>query len=173
MLPESSDGWDVNDSSFSQFGLVNQECINLFVAKVDIVDVIPDIMNHTRSITGNLIVLPSNKILEVTDSHWEVPGVNNLFTETDAKSVLKLSCKPYDSKLVQEINPQDVSIDPVVPYTTLDTYFNELINQTNAQNVGAETTPTVPTVSNNKGLVDGTSNKPPIDKTTSDVWGQF
>jgi len=171
-LPEATDDWDSSGESFNPFGLTNFENISLFIAKSQLVDNIPDMLNKVSSITGNLVVLPNNKIMEITNTSWQTPGINNLFTQKDQRSVIKLSCKPYDTKLIEELNPIDISVDPNVPYTTLDSYFNELIKQTTAQDTNAEVTPSVSTVAKTGG-VDTVVPKPPVDKTTSDVWGQF
>jgi len=133
MLPEASDDWEASDVSFGQFGLSNFENVTLFVSKNLINETIPDIASGINRITGNIIVLPNNKIMEITNVSWEVPGINNLFTQKDAKSVIKLSCKPYDNKLVSELDPIDISVEPDVPYESLDNYFNELINVSDAQ----------------------------------------
>jgi len=175
-LPENSEGWDQSDNSFNQFGLNNFENINLFVSKMDLMDVVPDLANHTSSVTGNLIVLPNNKVMEISNTSFEVPGVNNLYVNTDAKSVLMLTCIPYNNKLISEVSSTDVSVDPNVPNVALDTYFNELINQTTQQNTNAEVTPSVPVVQKGTGA-NGTDTvvvQPPVDKTTEpDVWGNF
>jgi len=173
-MPENSDDWDQGDSSFGQFGLTNFENINLFVSKKNIIDTVPDLANNTGTLTGNLIVLPNQKIMEITNAMWEVPGVNNLFTYNDGKSVIKITCKPYDHKIVDEINPTDISLDPNVPYQTLDVYFNELINQTAQQDAVAEIIPSVPVVQKGVGGIDTVSIQPPVDKNTEpDIWGQF
>jgi hypothetical protein len=173
MLPEISEDWDTSGIAFNSYGLTNFENIQLFVSKASIVDAIPDIANELQSITGNLIVLPNNKIMEITSSMWEVPGINNLFTYKDTKSVLKLTCIPYNNKLIQELDNVDIgTVEPDVPYETLDVYFNELIDQTTDQNIEAEVTPSVPTVEKTGGI-DTTVQKPIVDRSEDDVFGKF
>jgi len=135
MLPENSEDYESTDYAFSDFGLSNFENINLFVSKANIIDAVPGLVSGVEHVTGNLVILPNNKIMEIVNASWEVPGINNLYTYNDVKTVLKLSCKPYDSKLIQELNPLDISMDPNgLPYNTLDSYFQELNAQTNVQN---------------------------------------
>jgi len=172
MLPESTDDWTQTNDSFSQFGLVNFENINLYVSKKLVVDYVPQLAQNQGTLTGNLIVLPNQKIMEITSSVWEVPGINNLFTSNVQKSVIKLSCKPYDNKLTSEVQPIDVSVTPGAPYNSLDVYFNELIAQTAAQNVEAEVTPNVVTVQKT-GAIDITVKKPTVDTSVKDIWGNF
>lgn len=164
MLPEVSEDWEQTDFSFSQFGITNTENINLFASYPQFVNAGLD----PNEITGNLIVLPNNKIMEITHVSFEVPGVNNLFVYDDQKSVIKLGCKPYDFKLIQELDNVDISVDPQVPYETLDTYFQELIDRSDAQDTEAEVTPQV-TVNVNDTKVE----KAIVDRTEDDIWGSF
>lgn len=165
MLPENTEEWDQQDYGFNQFGLQNFENIVLFAAKSDLDPVIN--LDH---VSGNLIVLPNNKIMEISSVSWEVPGINNLFTNKDQKSVLKLSCKPYDFKLIQELDTIDIDYenDAAAPYETLDTYFQELIDDATGQDQEAEVVPQVTVNVNNTKVL-----KPIIDKTEDDVWGSF
>ena len=169
MLPEVSEDWDGGDYAFNPFGLTNFENISLFVAKSDI-----DLMDLTNEhVTGNLIVLPNNKIMEVTNTSYETPGINNLFTTSNAKSVLKLTCKPYEFKLVNELDNVDISVDPLgAPYDTLDTYFSELIDQSTNQDNEANVTPQVTTVVKT-GDIDTIVQKPIIDNDEDSVFGKF
>lgn len=170
MLPEVSEDWDTGgEFGFNPFGLTNFENINLFMAASEM-----DIMNLTNEhVTGNLVVLPNNKIMEITNTSWETPGVNNIFTSANAKSVLKLTCKPYDFKLINELDNVDISVAPDnAPYDTLDTYFQELIDSGTAQDTEAEVTPSVTTVTKTGGI-DTTVDKPIVDNSEDDIWGNF
>lgn len=167
MLPENSEDWDTDNFSLTSFGMVNFENVSLFVAKSSF-----DSIAEFGKITGNLIVFPNNKVMEVTHVDATVPGINNLFTYNDAKSVYKLTCKPYDFKLINEVDNVDVSVESGVPYETLDVYFQELINNAVEQNDEAQVTPQVTTV-NQKPLIDQKILKPIVDRTEDDVWGQF
>lgn len=165
MLPEITEDWDQSDMSFGQFGITNFENIQLFVSINSFEDIELD---APEGITGNLIVLPNNKIMEVTKASFEVPGVNNLFTYKDTKSVIKLSCKPYDVKLIQELDQVDISAEANVDYETLDTYFAELIGDATAQDTEAKVTAQVTTIQG-----DTKVEKPIVDTTESQVWGDF
>jgi len=167
MLPENSEEWDTGEFSFNQFGLTNYENVSLFVARSVI-----EATGLTKSLIGNLVVMPNNKIMEITYDVWEVPGINNLYTFKNSKSVLKLTCKPYDFKIINEIDTTDISVDPEVPYETLDAYFNELIEQSNAQDTEAEVTPQVTTVEKT-GDIDIKVEKAIVDKTELSPFGEF
>lgn len=164
MLPETSEDWDEADYGFSQFGITNVENIVLFASYQQFVDMGAD-LDH---ITGNLVVLPNNKVMEVVNTSYETPGVNNLFTYKDQKSVVKLTCKPYDAKLIHEVDNVDISVEADVPYETLDTYFQELIDDAVEQDTEAEVTPQVTVNVNNEKV-----QKPIVDKSEDSVFGEF
>jgi len=110
--------------------------------------------------------------MEITDVDATVPGINNLFTYNDAKSVYKLTCKPYDFKLINEIQPEDISYNSELEHETLDQYFNELIDNKDEVDTEAEVTPQVKTVDTSTPL-DQKVDKPIIDNEEKDVWGNF
>jgi len=166
-LPENTEDWDSNGYSLTSFGLVNYEVINLFVAKSSL-----DNIAIPGNITGNLIVFPNNKVMEITAADFVVPGVNNLFTYKDEKSVFKLTCKPHDFKLINEVDTVDISVSSGTAYETLDVYFNELIDSTQDQNEEAEVIPQVQTVNDNTEI-NTKVMKPIVDKTEKSVWGDF
>lgn len=173
MLPENSEEWDQGGYNLTSFGLVNFENVSLFVAKSSFDGII-----ELPQITGNLIVFPNNKVMEITETDPVVPGVNNLFTHNDAKSIFKLTCKPYDFKLINEIDNTDMSVqvDPetgeAVQYETLDHYFDELIGEKAEQDDEAEIIPQVTTV-DQSSIVHEKVVKPIIDNSEDSVWGQF
>lgn len=103
MLPENAEGFD-SSYMFNDLGLFNFDNINLFVMKSDVDKTGLDL----STIVSNLVILPNNKIMEITSVDWQVPGLNNLYTQDDVKSVYKLSLVPYDNKLTDEIKSKDV-----------------------------------------------------------------
>lgn len=166
MLPEVSEDWEETDYTFTQFGLTNFDNIALFAAYNQFEDIFGEDVHG--EILGNLIVLPNNKVMEITHTSFEVPGINNLFTYKDTNSVVKLTCKPYDFKLINEIDNVDISVEADVPYETLDTYFAELIDEKDEVDTETEVTPSVVTNQN-----DVKVEKPIIDRSEDDVWGSF
>jgi len=171
MLPETTEDWDSGNYGITNFGLVNFENITLFAAKSSFDPKPTDNVDDPHAIVGNLIVLPNNKVMEITNCDATVPGVNNLFTYNDAKSVYKLVCKPYDFKLINELDNVDVSVDNM-PYETLDNYFTELIGEKTNQDAGAETD-LVSTSVDTSTLINTKVQKPIVDKTEHSVWGEF
>jgi len=170
MLPEISEDWNEGDYSFNQGYFNNFDTINLFAARADFEDIIGT-ESDIEKIIGNLVTLPNNHLMEVTHVNITVPGVNNLFTYSDAKTVYTLSCKPYDNKLIQELDTVDISVqEDDTPYETLDTYFTELINQAAEIDTEVEVTESVETVIKTGGI-DTKTNKPIVDTDEDDVWG--
>lgn len=166
MLPEISEDWDTSEAAFNSFGLTNFENISLFVARASIDDM------EITHVVGNLVVLPNNKVMEISNASWEVPGINNLFTYSDARSVLKLSCKPYDNKLISELDDIDISVDDSTAYETLDSYFSELVTVKDTQDNETEVLASVQTVTKT-GNIDTVVSKSIVDKTESSPFGEF
>ena len=168
MLPEISEDWDSGEFNMTGFGMSNFENIVLFVAKSNFDGILP-----VQKITGNLIIFPNNKIMEITDTDATTPGVNNLFTQSDAKSVYKLTCKPYFAKLSTELSPTDISYEAGDSYDTLDNYFEELVNIKTDQDEEAEITPQSTKVHKTDGDFDTKTEEAIVDKTEDDIWGKF
>jgi hypothetical protein len=88
-----------------------------------------------------------------------------------------MTLKPYDHKLIQEIDNQDMHYkQDGSEYETLDTYFEELIDQAASQDEEAEIVEQVPSVVKNADEETGFDEqvqKPIVDRTEDDVWGQF
>lgn len=166
MLPENTEDWDTGDYGLNNFGLVNFDNVSLFVPKQSF-----DGIALPQEIVSNLIVFPNNKVMEITDIDITVPGVNNLFTYNDAKNVYKITCKPYDFKIVNEIDQQAISPDQT-NYEGLDVYFNELTGIKDSQDTEADITPQVTAV-DDTGTTDVKVEKPIVDNTESSVWGNF
>lgn len=170
MLPENTESWDSGGYNFSDFGLLNNDNCSCFVSKLSV----ETIGLEFKSLYGNLVVMPNNKIMEVTDVQFEVPGVNNLFTFKNAKSVYKLTLKPYAVKLTDEIDTGDISVDPLVDYTTLDNYFNELLDVKISQDTEMEINPAVDTINKEDGVeIDVVQKKPRVSRVEDSVFGEF
>lgn len=175
-LPEIMEEWDNGMSSFGEYGLVNMDVINLFVSRKDLDNIYGNFDEGVgfKSVLGNLLVLPNNKIVEITDIKHEVPGVNNMFTMPDVKSVYKLTCKTYDHKLINEVDSVHVTADSEYDgdYETLDNYFNELVDLSVEQDNEAEVENLTKTIIKT-GDIDEVIEKPIIDKTEDYIFGNF
>lgn len=165
MLPEESENWDTSEFNMNDFGLGNFENIVMFVAKSSFDGIV-----ELPQITGNLIVFPNNKVMEITNTDPVVAGMNNLFTYDNAKSVYKLTCKPHEFKLINELDDTAVIHEEAEGNETLDVYFQELLDTAFDQDTEAEVTTNVTTVDSST-LLDKKVEKPIIDNTEDDVWG--
>lgn len=170
-LPENSDSWDSGGYNFSEFGLLNLDNASVFISKITV----EEILNiEFKELYNNLIVMPNNKIMEVTDVQFEVPGINNLYVFKNSKSAYKLTLKPYSLKLTDEIDTQDISIEDGEDYSTLNNYFDELLGKKTALDNEMEIIPSVDTIKKETGVqVDVVQQKPRINKDESSVFGEF
>jgi len=167
MLPETTEDWGSSGYEMNMYGPNNFENVVLFCSRSDL-GFLDDDMGQ---ITGNLIIFPNNRIMEITSTDPVVPGINNLFTFNDVKSVYKLTCKPYAPKLINELEPDDISADDD-SYDTLNDYFSELIDVNTDQNTEAEVTEQVSTV-DISGEFDTLVDKPIVDNTEEDIFNGF
>jgi len=152
MMPETSEEYDNIGVNFSDFGMLNVETINLFVSRIEIEKTFEDIfdkegvdeseyvvdpLSPVKKLQSNLVILPNNRVMEITNVEFMVPGINNLFTYQDIKNVYKLTLKTYDRKLTDNIDSlNDEDNETIGSYKELDSYFDELT--TNELNVDTE-----------------------------------
>ena len=175
-LPENSDSFDSNGYQFSSFGFTDLNNLSVFISVESFGDI------QFKEIVGNLIVLPSNKILEITDVTFQVPGINNDFVNNNSRTVYKLTLTPYEFKLTDNLSEIQKPSDDLSPLDTppksLDDYFEELMKEKEDLETELEVKDSQ-TVSKETNLVD--SFERPIDEkvksqknvTTDDVWGSF
>ena len=169
MMPENSDSWDSGGYNFSEFGMLNNDSCTVFVSKNSVQNIIE---LDFKELYGNLVIMPNNKIMEVTDVQFEVPGVNNLFTYSNTKSVYKLTLKPYSVKLTDEINQNDIINDDNADYTSLDNYFDELLDIKIAQDTEMEINPSQITIKKEPDI-DIVVQKPKVSRLEDSVFGEF
>jgi len=142
MMPEQSESFENHEQGFfSDFGMQNVESVHMFVSRESIDEVFgvqhenndpgrtDNIDSPVKKLQSNLVILPNNRVMEITNVDFMVPGINNLFTEPDIKNVYELTMKNYDKKLTDDIT--DINTPDVQPgsYKELDSYFNELVQK--------------------------------------------
>ena len=175
-LPENTDSFDSSGYQFNSFGFTDLNNLSVFISVESFGDI------QFKEIVGNLIVLPSNKILEITDVTFQVPGINNDFVNNNSRTVYKLTLTPYEFKLTDNLSEIQKPSDDLSPLDTppksLDDYFEELMKEKEDLETELEVKDSQ-TVSKETNLVD--SFERPIDEkvksqknvTTDDVWGSF
>ena len=175
-LPENTDSFDSSGYQFNSFGFTDLNNLSVFISVESFGDI------QFKEILGNLIVLPSNKILEITDVTFQVPGINNDFVNNNSRTVYKLTLTPYEFKLTDNLSEIQKPSDDLSPLDTppksLDDYFEELMKEKEDLETELEVKDSQ-TVSKETNLVD--SFERPIDEkvksqknvTTDDVWGSF
>lgn len=152
MLPENAEDIDKSQYEFNEFGLNNYDTTMGYISTSDL----PEGLNITN-LTGNLMVFPSNQIMEISDCEQKVPGINNLWAYSDQVSVYRLTLKPYERRAQDEIDnesvlntvevkdngPVDVaelnSVKEI--FDSLDGYFDTLLNEKEEQDYQAEFEP--------------------------------
>lgn len=175
-LPENSDSFDSNGYQFSSFGFTDLNNLSVFISVESFGDI------QFKDILGNLIVLPSNKILEITDVTFQVPGINNDYVNNNSRTVYKLTLAPYEFKLTDNLSDIQKTKGDYSPLDSspksLDDYFSELMKDKSELETELEVKDSQ-TVSKETNLVDEFER--PIDEkvksqknvTTDDVWGSF
>ena len=101
--PEETETWGGEGDLFSKFGLQNLDAMSFYISRTDMENIHPEIVERDGSASvenmphGNLIKLPNNKIMEVTDMKLQSDtfGNNNVFTSDRQKNVYKLTAKTY------------------------------------------------------------------------------
>lgn len=101
-IPENAESFDTNNYMFGDYGISTYDTCNIFVSTYDFDEKHSNL--KLNEIIGNLIVLPSGKVMEITNVDFMATNVNNLFAYADRKSVYKLSLHPYAFKLQDNIN---------------------------------------------------------------------
>lgn len=85
-LPENTD--DMEDTLYSIHGLNSTAEISLFISR-------KKLKYEPKDLIGSVVIMPSNKLMEITSVTINVPGINNMFTYNRVKSCYKLNCKSY------------------------------------------------------------------------------
>lgn len=177
-LPETAEEWDNIATNFSEFGLFTNETCNLFISRKTMETIYPniDLSKGFNQIIGNLVAFPNNRLMEITDIQFEVPGVNNLFVNTNTKSAYKLYCKQYNVKLNDELPAETIThSEQPENYGGLDSYFAELLDEKIEQDVKSSVENTVETIIKNAD-VNGNDikvQKPIISRLEDSVFGDF
>jgi hypothetical protein len=95
VYPENTAGFSDQNDILSKFGILSFDSINLYISSETFLTIYPD-GNVQRSV-GDLIVLPSSKVMEITELESQVPGINNMYVYNNQKNVYLLKCKPYNN----------------------------------------------------------------------------
>lgn len=204
VLPEETEDFSTDGYSFSPFGASNFDNIVLFISKATLsIDtfLVDDVVDF-RLLMSQLIIFPNNKIMEITDVDPCVAGVNNLFTHGNEKSVYKLTCKPYATKIITELVPEhltapevedydfstafgesetddtdDSTIETTDSYETLDNFFDELDDTKTDQDNEVKSLSDYADVDYvTEELdedVDTVEQTILVDDTVESVWGEF
>ena len=114
-MPENSEEFEQYERLQSQFGIPTDTTINLYVSKICTYKLIQESQNskndydvtevdeRIHNFIGSLFIIPSGKILEITDITLDCFGLNNVFLYNQQKNVYKFKCKTYIHKVANEL----------------------------------------------------------------------
>lgn len=108
-LPDTSDDFESLNYHFDQMGFNSGKAMTCYVSAP-----VLDSIVGLNQVIGNLVVLPSGYVMEITDVDIYVPQVNNLYSENDDKSVYKLRLVQYEFKLHDQITDSDMIGKPKI-----------------------------------------------------------
>lgn len=110
LLPEQPEAFDSIDYQFGNFGFMPSDNLSCFISAITLDSII-----SFKEAIGNLVVLPSGKVMEIADLNVQTPGqANNLFTYPDDKTVYSIKLVPYEFKLHDEVDDKHVIGDPII-----------------------------------------------------------
>lgn len=123
-MPQANDMWEGDSDLYSKFGLQNLDTVSLFIARVDMEELHPELVNRDGRATvdnlphGNLVVFDSNKIMEITDMKLSSSdfGNNNIFDSNLTKNVYKITLKTYIANRDDYTKAEDISNSDEVEY---------------------------------------------------------
>ncbi|MGI7717467.1 hypothetical protein ACNGMK_09505 [Campylobacter coli] len=146
-MPENSEEFDQYERLQTQFGVLLDTSIGLYVSKISTFNLVQPSMNskneydvtlpdsRIHDLIGSLIIVPSGKILEITEITLDCFGLNNVFLYNQYKNVYKFKCKTYVFRKSDELENDfvirsDELLDKQTPNTDmhneLEKYFDEL-----------------------------------------------
>jgi hypothetical protein len=193
-LPDNTENFDVSQYAFGNYAFGSFDFISVYVSTKEFNDTVK---LPLKEIVGNLIVLPNNKVLEITNVEWNVPHANNLFTYDDAKCVYKLSLRPYEFKSYDDLKPETLQntsnfttanefeeqlkdidetlqgSEPNPNYDALDDYFTRLAQKREDQRNDAEVKDYASTVKTNTDKTQEELKKPLYNSDEKDIWNGF
>lgn len=146
-MPENSEEFEQYERLQSQFGIPTDTTINLYVSKICAYKLIQESQNskndydvtevdeRIHNFIGSLFIIPSGKILEITDITLDCFGLNNVFLYNQQKNVYKFKCKTYIHKVANELENDMVvrgeelkqkQKENADMFNELEKYFDEL-----------------------------------------------
>lgn len=150
IMPENAAGFDEgSEDILGKFGFMSQISINFFVSSNNM-EIVYDGDTNIPHAVGDLIILPSKKVLEITNIDINVAGVNNMFLHQNTKNVYLIKCKPYaynQDEISDEIQEHIAGEDNIVfdpsgegNIPLLDSIFNMDVNANTKKEVNKQNT---------------------------------
>lgn len=135
-FPDNADEYEAGETLSSNFGFMGETNVDIYISKFSFDKIFADKKKgeiQLDKIVNSLIVLPSQKVLEITDLKVETPSINNLFMFNNLKNCYRLKCRSYHFKEQDELssdmfnsNSTDNDYLDTNELKTLESYFDEL-----------------------------------------------
>ena len=107
VIPEQPEAFDSVDYQFGNFGFMPADNIVCFISAAELDAICP-----FKEALGNLVVLPSGKVMEISDIDIQTSGqAGNLFAYPDDKVVYRIKLVPYEFKLHDQITDKHLAGD--------------------------------------------------------------
>lgn len=94
MYPEDTSGYQLANDVMAKFGMLNYDTVKMFISRNSLLQINQE--GDPTKHYGDLVIMPSRKVFEITDIEDQVHGINNLFTMANEKNVYLLTLKPYN-----------------------------------------------------------------------------
>ena len=137
-FPDNADEYEAGEALSSNFGFMGETNVDIYISKFSFDKLFADKKKgeiQLDKIVNSLIILPSQKVLEITDLKVETPSINNLFMFNNLKNCYRLKCRSYHFKEQDELssdmfnsNSTDNDYLDTNELKTLESYFDELTN---------------------------------------------
>lgn len=175
-LPSNADSIDTNEYQFGDFGFINDDTCTVYMSTTELFKYSLDV----DDLMSSLVILPSNKIMEITDVKVNSDGINNLWGYSDVKTSFIVTMRQYNINSHDELNDsiintldievedtesvEDVIQETVKNYDPLDNYMEKLFNDKKSIEFESEVKEVAEVVKPCKPNVDKVVKKPIVNK---------
>ena len=95
-FPDNADEYEAGEALSSNFGFMGETNVDIYISKFSFDKIFADKKKgeiQLDKIVNSLIVLPSQKVLEITDLKVETPSINNLFMFNNLNNCYRFKCR--------------------------------------------------------------------------------
>ena len=134
IYPSNFDNWNGDDLLFNKFGLLNLDSLHIYIPKITLETIYPNLVhnqqlnndNNNNTPLNDLIKFNSGRIMEVT--HFKLTdqslGNNNVFSSNRSKNLYLLTLKSYIADKTITLDPNKDLLNHNGDFSKLDNIFN-------------------------------------------------